>query len=355
VPETPPRSEQPFSEKSFYLEEFRGRTLAFGAPAAALREPAPIVAVLDELAANRTRVVLVSDQRVTLESVSAAPVLDAEAPRLEGAVWRALREGERVGVAVAGSLAPACRDIAVRLGVSKLIWLDGQGGIEREDGRRQSFAGLEELRAWLARGEGGSRQPLLREIEAALAGGIPAINLCSPAGLSEELFTYAGSGTLFTCDRYVEVRRLGVDDYDAADALVARGVAEGYLAPRDAEELERVLARGFGAFIEGRHLAGICALLEHGEVRAGEIVSLYTLTRFLGEGVGAYLVGFALERARELKLASVFACTTSERVADFFQRQGFRRVGEDALPSEKWRGYDPERRARVRCLLHDLG
>jgi N-acetylglutamate synthase-like GNAT family acetyltransferase len=50
----------------------------------------------------------------------------------------------------------------------------------------------------------------------------------------------------------------------------------------------------------------------------------------------------------------VFACTTSERVAGFFERNGFARVGADEIPAEKWRDYDPARRARVLCLLRDL-
>jgi len=67
-------------------------------------------------------------------------------------------------------------------------------------------------------------------------------------------------------------------------------VDEGYLAPRPPEDVERVLASGFGAFVEGRHLAGIGALLVYPGRKVGEVASLYTLTRFLGEGVGHNLV-----------------------------------------------------------------
>ena len=56
-----------------------------------------------------------------------------------------------------------------------------------------------------------------------LEAGLPAVNICSAEGLAEELFTYAGSGTLFTRDRYMSVRRLGIDDFDAAHDLIHRG------------------------------------------------------------------------------------------------------------------------------------
>lgn len=184
--------------------------------------------------------------------------------------------------------------------------------------------------------------------------GVPAVNVCSAEGLDDELFTYAGSGTLFTRERYIGVRPLGIDDYDMAWDLIGRGVAEGYLAPRGPDQLDAVLAHGLGAFVEGRHLAGIGALLPGGDGRSGEIASLYTLTRFLGEGVGVSLVAFAVARARQLGYAYVFACTTSDPVGAFFERNGFRAVGADGVPTEKWRQYDPARRSRVRCYRREL-
>ena len=160
--------------------------------------------------------------------------------------------------------------------------------------------------------------------------------------------------TQTTRERYVDVRPLGIDDFDAADDLIARGVAEGYLAPRSPEQLDRVFTCGVGAFVEGRHLAGIGALLPYPEARAGEIASLYTLTRFLGEGIGSHLIATLCERARKQGYAFVFACTTTERVAGFFERYGFRRVGFEEVPADKWHDYDRRRRPLVRCLRKDL-
>jgi amino-acid N-acetyltransferase len=353
------QSDSLFSEKAFYLAEFRGRTLAVAAPAEQLRAPAALTAVLEELAANATRVVLISDEERVFETLLGTPFVPAGAKRLEGEVWRGLRASGRVGICVKepDSFALASGRIAVRLGVKKLVWVDGAGALLDRRGRRLSFVDLDELRAILRDGppRGDARfGAMLREIETVLTAGLPAVNLCSATGLADELFTYAGSGTLFTRERYMVVRHLGIDDFDAAADLIARGVAEDYLAPRSPEQIERVLADGFGAFVEGHHLAGIGALLCHGEAGVGEIASLYTLTRFLGEGVGAHLVTFACDRAREIGCPFVSAVTTSERVAGFFERNGFRRVPADEIPAEKWRDYDPLRRARALCLRRDL-
>jgi amino-acid N-acetyltransferase len=345
-----------FTEKAFYLSEFRERTLAIACTGE--NEVDRAISVLDELEENRTRVVLlVAD--AALGARLGSRVIGEPAPRLLGPVWRALRESPRSALLLdpGESFAAACREIAAVLGVSKLIFLNPSGALVRGDGSRISFVDLEELGALLAQpvGDAAKRAALLREIELALRNGVPAVNLCTAEGLGEELFSYAGSGTLFTRDGYVEVRRLGIDDLDAADDLIARGVAEGYLAERDENALDQVLAGGFGAFVEGRHLAGIGALIAHPASRTGEIASLYTLTRFLGEGIGSHLVPALCEVAAERGDAFVFACTTTERVAAFFERHGFRRVAPDEVPAEKWRGYDRARRERVLCLRSDLG
>ena len=348
----------PFSEKEFYLEEFHGKTVAIAVAAADLRRPGKLGEIVDELAHNEINVVLLSTERAPLEPLVGGHVLSMATPRLEGTVWRQLRESYRLGLVVAGSLAfaPACREATVRLGISKLVWIDRDGGIVRPNGERVSFVHLDELREILAAGapRNERRAALLREVEAMLVAGVPAVNVCTLEGLHDELFTYAGSGTLFTEQRYVVVRKLGLDDFDAASDLIARGTSEGYLAPRTTEQLDAVLASGFGAFVEGYHLAGIGALLVDEPGGCAEVASLYTLTRFLGEGVGGHLVAYALARAREKGLAYVYACTTSERVGGFFQLHGFRSVGPESVAPAKWRGYDPERRALVRCYRLDL-
>ncbi|MBW2312761.1 MAG: GNAT family N-acetyltransferase [Deltaproteobacteria bacterium] len=341
-----------FSEKAFYLQEFRGRTLLFAVPSRDLGDASGgLAAVLDELTAHAARCVVIASDAAGLEKLVGSTPLEGGDPGLPGEVWRRLRQRPRVGVVCGDApLGASVREVAVRLGATKLVILDPAGGWVRPDGSQASFVGLEELGR-----SAGPRQGLVEDVRALLEAGVPAVNLCSQAGLADELFTYAGSGTLFTRERYVTVRRLGLDDFDAAADLVARGVEEGYLAPRTPEEVDSVLASGFGAFVEGVHLAGIGALVAHAGGRTGEIGSLYTLTRFLGEGVGAHLVAFAMEEAARRGLERVFACTTSERVVAFFERNGFERVASDALPAEKWAAYDRARRARLLCLARAVG
>jgi amino-acid N-acetyltransferase len=182
------------------------------------------------------------------------------------------------------------------------------------------------------------------------------VNLCTLAGAPRELFTYTGSGTLCTHADYCTVQRLGIDDFEEVERLIERGQREGLLKLRTADEIAVMLINGYGATIGAHHLAGICALVTepYAGAHAGEIVGLYTITRFKGEGVGGRLIGRVLDDARHAQLAYVFACTTEERAQLFFERQGFRRVGTEHVPAAKWAAYDPQRKAQVAVFRFDL-
>jgi amino-acid N-acetyltransferase len=203
----------------------------------------------------------------------------------------------------------------------------------------------------------GHRRSLIQAIRDGLLAGIPSINLCTLGGLARELYTYEGSGTLFTLEDYCRVERLGIDDFREVERLIERGQREGFLKIRSREEIGEILFTGFGATIaSGGHLAGVGSLLcdRYKGDRTAEIVALYTVSRFKGEGVGTQLLARILDEARARGLASVFACTTEERAAQFFARHGFRTVAPSEIPAAKWIGYDPERMRRLIVLRLEL-
>ena len=344
----------PFSEKAFYLQEFRGRTLGITIPDRRCAEHPELRRVLAELRDNATRVVLITPADLDGASLGYETLLE-DAPQLRSKVWRAFKRCPCVVVRAREDLASASRRTAGDLRLFKLVRLAARSTVHDHAGRSKSFVARAELAELLAASDPDSAQHrLLAEVDALLQVGLPNVNVCRVEVLGDELFTYAGSGTLFTAERYVVVRRLGIEDHDAAADLIARGTGEGFLAPRTDEQVDALLADGLGAFVNDQHLAGIGALrIPEGEC-AGEVASLYTLTRFAGGGVGADLVGFAQEQASKLGLAFIYACTTFDRVGTFFERQGFRRVEPDEIPAEKWQGYDATRRARVLCYRRDL-
>ena len=71
-------------------------------------------------------------------------------------------------------------------------------------------------------------------------------------------------------------------------------------------------------------------------------------------GVGVKLIDCMKAVGRERGLAYLFACTTQERVGQFFERQGFREVPQADAPPGKWVGYDDRRRRGLWCYRFDL-
>jgi N-acetylglutamate synthase-like GNAT family acetyltransferase len=359
-----------FSERDFYLAEFRRRSIGFAWPADEAADHDVLARLVEELVANQIRVVLLSARDDVLESMpwGSRVVFETEefAPRL----WRALKATGCAGLRIRGEDFEAeCRRAAISLRLAKVVWIQSTPPITRRSVQgRISVVDLAHLDRLLdlpavVGGADASdesrleakpeRRALLESIRDLIQGGVPSVNVCAPHEIEQELLTYAGAGTFFTRDRYAEVRKLALDDFDQANDLIARGEADGFLVPRDEASRDAVLAHGVGLFIEGRYLAGIGAMLPYPEERAVEVASLYALTRYVGEGVGGQIVRHAIERAVEEGLAYVFSCTTSDRVESFFLRHGFRTVGVEEVPKAKWENYAEERRHRVRCLRFD--
>jgi amino-acid N-acetyltransferase len=380
------RAGEPFGEKEFYLEEFRGRSVLVAiAPAAAVARFAlgPLASALADLVHNDTRVLCwwpaigaAPERRLRaalgralgrrgVRAGASVPRVDAASEDLRAVLWGTLRREKLCVLVTDGEAAVDFPGAVVRLAtvlhIPKLVLLEPAGGLHAPAERRLSFVDANVLDTLLRQGQAewtglGDRRPLLVAVRDALAGGVEWVNVCTPEGVADELFTYEGSGTLFTREDYCHVGPLGLDEFAQAERLLERGQREGVLKLRTPEEVARVLAAGFGATICGRHLAGVAGLVTapYAAERAGEIVGLYTITRFKGEGIGERLVDRLVAEAGERGLAYVFACAVDERAMQFFSRLGFTRVGLGDVPAAKWNGYALRRRARVAVFKRSL-
>ena len=403
----PKRAAVVFTEKEFYLDEFRGRTLVFAVHHAG---PADRLRALGELTrdllVNDTRVLILLGgpavrERAALRALerplaglpSAAPVplpfpqfslapadgsgpvlsLPADelaAPVISDALlvrlWDIMRGTPFfLGLCDADTperLAGFAARLGARLRVHKLVIADPAGGIQSAGVERPlSFMDEGMTAQLLAAGEAesaglGARRALLDAVRTGLVEGISSINVCTLDGIARELFTYEGSGTLFTREDYCKVERLSLDDFHEVEKVLERGQREGYLKPRTPAEIAPILFSGYGATIGQHHLAGVCALQtdRYEAERAGEIVGLYTITRFKGEGVGVKLIARMKTEGGERGLAFLFACTMQERVGQFFERQGFRQIPQAEAPPAKWIGYDETRRRGLAVYRFDL-
>ena len=105
-------------------------------------------------------------------------------------------------------------------------------------------------------------------------------------------------------------------------------------------KLLRGAVAGYGAWFGGTRLAGVCGLETEAyrRSRVGEVVGLYTITRFQGEGVGVRMIDHLVDVGKEGRLRALFACSSNPRAVAFFERCGFRAVDPDKVPSAKWAG-----------------
>jgi len=332
------------SERDFYLRSFRQRSMVLH-----VTEPYTehdVRGVVEELVDNGTLVVLVARQFLVGRGVSVRPY-EVKVPATGlFAVSASLMEHGLARVRQLGGRAPtrlrfSCR-LAMKLSAHKLVVIDPRGGIESSTAGVRSFINADAL-ARLARKRGGASgwsRGELRELRTTVLGGVDSVNLTSAETLDAELFSYEGAGTLLTARDYCSVEPLRLDDFPQALTLLDRGEREGFLLPRTPAQRARVLLSAYGAWFEGHRLAGLAALETdaYKKERLAEVVGLYTITRFKGEGVGVRIVAALAEVAKERGCRALFACTSNPRAASFFERDGFARVEPSEVPARKWKG-----------------
>ncbi len=369
------------TEKGFYLEEFYGKSLLFAlVPPGGERfcELDSLNRTLRELRHNQTRCIVIASthalprlmRRLGRLAPRHAPLRFNPATGLRSrpyppdsavcALWQALRAGPIV-VAEAEADDPRnlvifAQQLASRLRVFKLLLLDRAGGLVDGAGNRHSFVQIGRIQRILKDVHSPHRRALVRAAYRAINAGVASVSLISPREVYEELFSFGGTGTIFTEGGYGLVRQISIDDFEEVEALIIRAQNEGFLLARSEGEIARLLPSCFGYRIGDEHLAGVVSLLTepYRRERAGEITALYTLTRFQGEGVAAELMNAVIKEARARRLRYVFACTTEQRAAYLFEHLGFQRAEQQAVPPSKWRGYDKKRIALLsifRCNL----
>jgi N-acetylglutamate synthase-like GNAT family acetyltransferase len=315
--------------------------------------------VVDELVENGTLVILVARHfshgrgvrvRIREIEVPAAGLFAVSAALMAEGCARVRQPGGRAG----SRLRFSCR-LASKLGVHKLVVVDGRGGIRTGDDEVKSFVTADALGRLARKGtnHSGWTRGELRELRATVIAGVDTVNLTAAEALDAELFSYSGAGTLLTASEYCRVEPLRLDDFTQALTLLDRGEREGFLLPRTPRQRARVLLSAYGAWFEGHRLAGIAALETdaYRKEKLAEVVGLYTITRFLGEGVGVRILDALTAVATARGCVAMFACTSNARAAMFFERNGFWAVDPSELPARKWRG---RRRPLPECFWREI-
>ena len=280
----PPKLVRPaapnFTEKTFYLEEFYGKSilLALVPPSGErLSELDSLVRTLRELRRNQTRCIVIC-------SVYALPPLVKRLGRMlrhepslfnpatglrtrpyppdsaVAIIWKGLRDGSIV-VAATETEDPAdlvvfAQELASRLRVFKLVMLDRAGGLADADDEIDSFVDLRHIRRVLVRERVPLRRGIIRAAHRALEDGVASVNLTSPRQVYEELFSFSApapsspSSVTPTSSRFDRRFRGGRNAYPPRSG-------RGLLLPRGEAEIAGLLPSCFGYRVGDEHLAGV--------------------------------------------------------------------------------------------------
>jgi amino-acid N-acetyltransferase len=153
----------------------------------------------------------------------------------------------------------------------------------------------------------------------------------------EEVFTHAGSGTLFTQEYPNVLRSATESDVREIMAIMQPYVADGALKPVTEEELLTSI-RTFMVYSVNGQIVCSAALRAFGD--SVELAKLCTLPRFQARGRARALVLALVDEARKQGKRAIFALTVQPYVGEFFERLGFKPLERERLP-EQWKdGYD---------------
>jgi amino-acid N-acetyltransferase len=120
-------------------------------------------------------------------------------------------------------------------------------------------------------------------------------------------------------------------------------VEQGILIPRT----EEILSETYQDYIvfEIDDAIHACAAIHTYPDGIGEIAAVAVDEQYTHLGVGPKLIGYLLEKARNLGLKHVFVLTVA--TADWFLKLGFEEADLTVLPEKKRAVYDLKRRSRI--------
>lgn len=238
---------------------------------------------------------------------------------------------------------------AVRMDATKLIFLIDADGVR--NARRQLLSDLStaDAEALLTRAD-----KLAPDVRACLTAAIRACNngvkrahLISrrhDGALLLELFTRDGIGTMIAATALAHIRSATIDDVGGILSIIEPLEEQGILVRRSRERLESEIERFVVAEYDN-HIIGCAGLYAFPSERVGELAALAVHPDFRREGYGEALMHEIEQRARRLRLASLFVLTT--RTAHWFLERGFRASEISELPQQKQALYNYQRKSLV--------
>jgi amino-acid N-acetyltransferase len=247
--------------------------------------------------------------------------------------------------------------VAIALNANKLISFCSHQGVINEKGEVVPELFPEQAEEYLTRLEelGDDSSGTARYFRSAIAacrGGVPRSHLVSyreDGALVQELFTRDGIGTQIVRHSAEQARQATIDDIGGILDLIRPLEAEGILVKRSREQLEMQIDNFFIIERDGM-IISCAALYPFKEEAMAEMACVAVHPEYRSSNRGDRMVSQIEDLARSKNIKKLFVLTT--RSIHWFRERGFEPVEVSALPMEKQRLYNYQRRSKI--LMKDL-
>ncbi len=248
------------------------------------------------------------------------------------------------------------RVVSLALEADKLIFvsLDDPpavvGSMNRQWTHEDAIKFLEENRDCLP----GGIASKIHNASRATRDGVPRVHLVGGRqedALLAELFSNEGVGVMVFSDAYQKIRPARKRDVDELHLLIHRGIEDEQLIERSREQIGASIDDYVVLEIDG-NVVGCVAVHPFPEECCSELACLYVKAGHNGQNYGGTLIQAAIDRAREIKVKTLFALST--QAAGYLEKHDFHRSEAlERLPiarREKWE----ENRRNAILLIREL-
>lgn len=249
----------------------------------------------------------------------------------------------------------SCEDVAthtaIALQADKLILFTAEQGLLDSDRRLIRELNLQQAHQHLQTLIAPEQKAILQAAIDASENQVSRCHIISyqrDGALLSELFTRDGCGTLVDQGGFEQVREATIDDVGGLLELIRPLEEQGLLVRRSRDLLEQEINQ-FSVVERDGLLIACAALYPFPEDRTGELACLAVHPDYRHAGHGDTMLERITQRARELKLDSLFVLTT--RTSHWFQERGFMPSQVEDLPQRKAELYNFQRNSKVFRLL----
>ncbi|WP_338765654.1 amino-acid N-acetyltransferase [Massilia sp. METH4] len=159
-----------------------------------------------------------------------------------------------------------------------------------------------------------------------------------------ELFTHDGVGTMISHENLESLRPATIEDVGGIIKLIEPLEADGTLVKRGRELIEREI-NYFSVIEHDGVIFGCAALYPFPEEKMAEMACLTVNPEAQAQGDGERILKHMENRARASGITRLFVLTT--RTAHWFIKRGFVPATVDALPKDRQRMYNWQRKSQV--------